>query len=180
MKSRKNKKDGYVSINIIFLFMFMCTLLIASAAILKDAGMYIDENIKTIREDYISDEAEKMLELNFYKAIETSLKKAECEKEFSKIMLSERGEAFEKAISLDYYNSEHTTAFLNKTVTEKNESSGMIRYIDLIIYVTYSDKDFQRGYIKKARLFNPYERYKDKDVKKLNSNEIKMLFMYEN
>ncbi len=173
------KRKAYISMNILSLFIFISLIFSSIFLIEKNTASFLKENAEAIKADYISEQALKVVQINFYKAIENSFYESSNEDEFFSLMSSVSGKEFYKAKDMIYYSLPNVEIEILGE-NQKSQISDDKRYMDFIMQIVYKDDNYIRNYIKKARVFNPYKKIqaKDKKIKDISCEDLKILFKY--
>ena len=174
--NKKRTHTGYISMNILIMFIFISMLFVSICIVLADTGRYMTENTSLIKGDYRSEEADEIIKLNIYKAMENAYRKSDNEDEYFRMMKCDNGEEFEKIKNMDYFQSDHIMVKTDKK-NVKYIISDDKRFADFYIYTMYSDGTTWRYHPKKCRIYNPYKYIESRD-KNIQSGEFKKLFRY--
>ena len=177
-RNKNRTHRGYISMNILIMFIFISMAFVSICLVLADTGRYMIENTSLIKGDYKSEEADEIVKLNIYRAIESAYKNSQNEDEFFSLLECGYGDEFEKIKNMEYFQSDHIIVQTDKRKVKYIVSEDK-RFADFYIYAIYTDETMWRYHPKKCRIYNPYKYAENKKKNKtIQSKEFKKLFRY--
>lgn len=171
-----NKRDGYLSLNIINVLILISILIVYSSWTIILGNNVIES--ERLAEQYrcLSEGQTNLVKINFYYAIEEAISKSTDSNTFIYNMKYKYDSEFDKAVRMDYYKLEKMKIYSGTDYREYYITKDK-RFIYLKLLSEYHDENSDRKELHLYRIENPFNKYPPTKMKKgVSCDEIKSLF----